>query len=257
MAELLVWPALIAYGEAAFAYAGELRGHGRYGRLGIWGVRIGWLAQTGLLVAQALSLNGFPWGTWAGALNFLAWLVVSGYLIWGCRPRYRLMGLAVMPVAVGLLALAWVGGGTGVDQADEGGWVLAGHAVLILAAFACFTVAAGAALLYLYEERRLKRRDTGVLRLRLPSLEALDRLAGRVMLVGLALLSVGIVAGLTQLESGDYDATMSATVVVWVVNTVALVLRREAGLRGRRYAWAVLLGFALVAVVLPVTHFAS
>ena len=87
--------------------------------------------------------------------------------------------------------------------------MLAGHAVLILAAFACFTVAAGAALLYLYEERRLKRRDTGVLRLRLPSLEALDRLAGRVMLVGLALLSVGIVAGLTQLESGDYDATMS------------------------------------------------
>jgi ABC-type uncharacterized transport system permease subunit len=129
--------------------------------------------------------------------------------------------------------------------------VLAGHAVLILAAFACFTVAAGAALLYLYEERRLKRRDTGVLRLRLPSLEALDRLAGRVMLVGLALLSVGIVAGLTQLESGDYDATMSVTVAV------ALVLRREAGLRGRRYAWAVLLGFALAAVVLPVTHFAS
>jgi hypothetical protein len=41
MAELLVWPALIAYGEAAFAYAGELRGHGRYGRLGIWGVRVG------------------------------------------------------------------------------------------------------------------------------------------------------------------------------------------------------------------------
>ena len=50
---------------------------------------------------------------------------------------------------------------------------------------------------------------------------------------------------------------MSVTVVVWVVNTVALVLRREASLRGRRYAWAVLLGFALVAVVLPVTHFAS
>ena len=53
MAELLVWPALLAYGEAAFAYAGGLRGAGRYGRLGIWGVRIGWLAQTALLVVQA------------------------------------------------------------------------------------------------------------------------------------------------------------------------------------------------------------
>ena len=53
MAELLVWPALIAYGEAAFAYAGELRGPGLAGRLATWGVRLGWLAQTALLVAQA------------------------------------------------------------------------------------------------------------------------------------------------------------------------------------------------------------
>ena len=257
MAELLVFPALIAYGEAAFAYAGELRGPGRYGRLGIWGVRIGWLAQTGLLVAQALAMDGFPWGTWAGALNFLSWLVVSGYLVWGCRPRYRLIGLAVMPVAVGLLALAWVGGGTGVDEVEQGGWVLATHAGLILAGFACFTVGAGAALVYLLEDRRLKRRDAGLLRLRLPSLEALERLASRVVLVGLALLSVGILAGLTQLESGDYDATMTVTVAVWVLYALSLVLRREAILRGRRYAWAVLVGFALVAVVLPVTHFAA
>ncbi len=62
MAELLVWPALLAYGEAAVAYAGELRGPGRYGRLAIWGVRIGWLAQTALLVAQALVGRRLPVG---------------------------------------------------------------------------------------------------------------------------------------------------------------------------------------------------
>ena len=185
MAELLVWPALIAYGEAAFAYAGELRGPGRYGRFGIWGVRIGWLAQTALLVAQALSTDGFPWGTWAGALNLLSWLVVSGYLVWGCKPRYRLIGLLVMPLAAALLVLAWAGGGTGVHAAEGGGWTLDVHVGLMLAAMASFTVAAAMALLYLFEERRLKRRDAAVLRLRLPSLEALDRLASRVAFVGL------------------------------------------------------------------------
>ena len=40
MAEFLVWPALIAYGEAAVAYAGSLRNPGAASRLGIWGVRI-------------------------------------------------------------------------------------------------------------------------------------------------------------------------------------------------------------------------
>ena len=51
MAELLFWPALLAYGEAAVALVGEARRPGLAGRLAIWGVRVGWLAQTGLLVA--------------------------------------------------------------------------------------------------------------------------------------------------------------------------------------------------------------
>ena len=257
MAELLVWPALIAYGEAAVAYAGELRGPGRYGRLGIWGVRIGWLAQTALLVAQAVSADGFPWGTWAGALNLLSWFVVSGYLVWGCRPRYRLVGIAVMPVAATLLVVAWAGGGTGVDTGNRGGWVLAAHAGLMLAAFATFTVAAAMALLYLYEHRRLKRRDASVLRLRLPSLEALDRLSSRVALAGLALLSAGVVVGITRLDTDEFDAAMMVTVVIWALYAATLVLRREIGLRGTRLAWTLLAGFVLVAVVLPLTHFAS
>jgi ABC-type uncharacterized transport system permease subunit len=249
MAELLVWPVLIAYGEAAVAYAGELRGPGRYGRFGIWGVRIGWLAQTALLVVQALSADGFPWGTWAGALNLLSWLVVSAYL--------RLVGLGVMPVAAGLLVLSFAGGGTGVDKAAGDGWALAVHAGLMLAAFASFTLAAATALLYLYEDRRLSRRDTGLLRLRLPSLEGLERLSVRAALAGLALLSGGIVVGLAWLDVDGLDAAMSVTVAIWAFYGLALVLRREAGLQGRRLAWVLVAGAMLVAVVLPLTHFAS
>ena len=257
MAELLVWPALIAYGEAAFAYAGELRGRGRYGNVGIWGVRIGWLAQTGLLIAQALSTDGFPWGTWAGALNLLSWLVVSGYLVWGCKPRFRLVGLLVMPLAVALLVLAWIGGGTGVNAAKGGGWALDLHVGLMLAAFASFTVSAAMASLYLFEERRLKRRDAAVLRLRLPSLEALERLATLLALVGLGLLSGGVVVGLTRLDAGELDLAMTVTALIWLLYAVVLLLRRGASLRGRRLAWLLVTGFALVAVVLPLTHFAS
>lgn len=257
MAELLVFPALIAYGEAAFAYAGELRGPGPGGRLGIWGVRVGWLAQTALLAVQALSADGFPWGTWAGALNLFVWLVVSGYLVWGCKPGYRLVGLAVMPVAAGLLVLAWAGGGTGVDDIDAGGPLLAVHVGLMLAGFAGFTVAAGMAALYLWEEHRLKRRDTRVLRLRLPPLVALDRLASRVVVVSLAFLTAGIVVGLASFDRGDFDVAMAVTIAIWALFSTLLVLRREGGLHGRRLAYMLLSGFALVAVVLPLTHFAS
>ena len=258
MAELLVLPALIAYGEAAFAYAGELRGSARYGRLGIWGVRIGWLAQTALLAVQALSADGFPWGTWAGALNFLSWLVVSGYLIWGCKPRYRLVGLGVMPVAAGLLVLAWAGGGTAVDESDGDGWALAVHA--------------GPDARCVRELPRGGRHGVP-LPLRGPGAEpprhpppappapvargARAPLRRAPFSPGSLLLSGGILVGLAWLDVDGLDAAMTVTIAIWVFYGLALLLRREAGLQGRRLAWTLVAGAVLVAVVLPLTHFAA
>ena len=255
MAELLVVPALLAYGEAAVAYVRELRGPGLAGRLAIWGVRLGWLAQTALLVGQALSAEGFPWGTWAGSLNLFVWLVVGAYLIWGCTPRYRLLGLAVMPLAALLLALAWAGGGTGFGG-GRSGTVLALHAGLMLAGFAGLTLAAGMAALYLWQERRLKRHERRVLRVRFPPLDALDRLAARTVAVSLVLLVLGIGAGASRFERGDFDAAMAVTGAIVALYGALLVLRHE-GWRGRRAALLALAGASLVAVVLPITHFAG
>src|SRR5438093_7655603 len=140
LAALLFWPALAGYAEAAVAYVGDTVRPGRLSRFAIWGVRFGWLAQTALLIAEAVRANGFPWATWAGSLNLFVWLVVGAYLIWGCRPRYRLLGLAVLPLAVVLFALARVGGGTDTGgRSDYSNLFLVLHVGLVLAAFAGFT----------------------------------------------------------------------------------------------------------------------
>ena len=263
MAELLVWPALVAYGEAAIAYAGGLGVplfSGRLalsGRLGIWGVRLGWLAQTALLIVQALRADGFPWGTWAGALNLFVWLVVAAYLVWGCNARFRLLGALVMPPAAALLVASWAGGGTGTKGGVHSGALLAAHVGLMLAGLAGLTVTAGMSALYLWEERSLKRRDSRLFRLRMPPLDALDRLAAKVAAVSLVLLSGGIVLGLARLRSGEFDAAMVVTLGLWLLVATVLALRWEIGLRGRRAATLLTLVFALVAVVLPITHFAS
>lgn len=257
MGELLVLPAVIAYGEAVVAYAGDLRGPGHAGRLATWGVRIGWIAQTLLLVVQAAASDGFPWATWAGALNLFVWLVVGVYLIWGCQPRYRLVGLVVMPPALGLLVLSWVGGGTGTSGDEAGGPLLALHVGLILAGLAAFTVAGAMSALYLWQERHLKRHDTRVFRLRLPPLDSLDRLSGRIALAGLAALAVGVAAALPTLGRNDLDGAMIVTLAASGYYATVLVLRHEAALRGRRSAVLLVAGLAVVAVVLPITHFAS
>ena len=155
MVEALFWPALLGYGEAAFAYASA-----RTSRAATWGVRLGWLAQTALLVVQAARSDGFPWSSWAGSLNLFVWLVVGAYLIWGCRPRFRLLGLAVMPLAALLFLVARLGGGT----------ARGGSSRLRRTSSSSFTSASCSRrsrasrspqrwpALYLWEERRLKRR---------------------------------------------------------------------------------------------------
>ena len=261
MAELLFWPALIAYGEAAFAYAGNARRPGLSGILATWGVRLGWVAQTALLVGQAVRAEGFPWDTWAGSLNLFVWLVVGAYLIWGCRVRYRLLGLAVMPLAAGLLVLARIGGGTGLGQRSHySSAFLALHVGLVLAAFAGFTLAAALSGLYLWLERRLKRRRAGGLLGRAPSLVTLETLAARTVAFALPALTAGIVVGLARLRSdgGRFDALMAVTLLTWLVYAAFLLLRYELGWRGRRAAYLALAGFTLVIVVrlgLPLTHF--
>jgi ABC-type transport system involved in cytochrome c biogenesis permease subunit len=258
LAELLFWPALVAYGEAALALVGETRRPGLAGRLAIWGVRLGWLAQTALLGVQAARADGFPWSSGPGALNLLAWLVVGAYLIWGCRPRFRLLGLAVMPLAAALLVLAYAGGGIEAEGGHPG-VLLAFHVAAMLAAFAGFAVAAGLSALFLWHERRLKRREARILRLRVPPLDALERLSARTIAVSLATLSAGIVLGIVSYASrgASFDAAMAATLVAWALYAAFLLLRREAGLHGRRAAHLSMAGFALVLLILPVTHFAA
>jgi ABC-type uncharacterized transport system permease subunit len=257
MAELLVWPALFAYGEAALASAAEVRHPGLAGRLAIWGVRLGWLAQTALLAAQAVQADAFPWSTWAGALNLLSWLVVSVYLVWGCRASFRLLGLAVTPLAALLLAVAWAGGGTGAEG-DHPGLLLALHVALMLSGFAGFVLAAGLAGLYLWQERRLKRREPALLRLRIPPLDTLDRLEARTLLAGLASLTLGILVGLASFaaDGGAFDTAMAVTLVAWAVYGGYALLRLR-GFHGRRAALYAVASLAAVLVVLPVTHFAG
>jgi ABC-type uncharacterized transport system permease subunit len=259
MAELLFWPALLFYGEAAVGYFGYVRRAGAADRAAIWGVRLGWLAQTALLAVQAARENGFPWGTWAGSLNLFVWFVVTVYL--SVRRPYRLLGLAVMPLAAALLIVSRAGGGTGAGaRSHYSNLFLVLHVGLVLAAFAGFTLAAALSAFYLWQERRLKRRAVTILRRPAPSLATLDQLASRAVLFSVPALTLGLAVGLVRLltDRDRVDAVVVATLATWLVWSAYLVLRVTRGWTGRRAAYVALVGFALVIVVrlaLPAAHF--
>ena len=212
--------------------------------------------------SQAARADGFPWSTWAGSLNLFVWLVVSVYLVWGCRTRYRLLGLAVMPLAAVLLVLARLGGGIGGGKTSGYSTTfLIVHVGLLSFAFAAFTLAAALSALYLWQERRLKSHRPAALLGRAPSLLTLETLTSRT-----------IARRVARADRRDrrrprpppgpgrrsVDALMAVTLGTWAVYGGYLVLRYEAGWRGRRAAYLALAGFALVVVArlgLQVTHF--
>ena len=131
---------------------------------------------------------------------------------------------------------------------------------LVLMAFAGFTIAASLSALYIWQDRRLKRREATILRRPAPSLATLDRLAGRTVAFALPALTLGVAVGIARLVSDGerIDALVVATLATWAV-WAAYLLARTRGFTGRRAAYLALAGFALVIVVrlaLPAVHFA-
>ena len=78
------------------------------------------------------------------------------------------------------------------------------------------------------------------------------------MLAGVAALTLGILAGLASLvtDGGGVDAAMALTLLAWSLYGALLVAHRGGWLGGRRFALADLGGFASVALILSVAHFA-
>ena len=200
--ELLFWPALLAYGEAAVAFLGEARRPGLGCALGIWGIRIGWLVQTALLAAQAARAGGLP----VGELGRLA----QPLRLARRRRLPRLGLLAPLSACSGSASLRWPrcfsasrarpARSRCTEAAHYSSVFLVLHVGLVLAAFAGFTVAAGLAGLYLWQERRLKRHDAAILARPAPSLVALEGLVARTILVALPLLTVGLGIGIARMR---------------------------------------------------------
>ena len=125
------------------------------------------------------------------------------------------------------------------------------HMVCSLLSYGAFLAAFVAGLMFLLQERQLKRQQMGRLFHRLPSLETLDRANFIAIGIGFVLLSLGlstgfIVAGLLLGHWWTGDPKEWLTVVLWSCYLVLVVFRVRASLRGHRVAVLSILGFSLV-----------
>jgi ABC-type uncharacterized transport system permease subunit len=191
------------------------------------------------------------------AMSFIAFLIVAGYL--GATLRYRLAaaGAFAVPAALALLVLARV------VPAEAGapamGTLGRTHIFLATLGVAVFALAAVLELLYLVEDRQLKRKQFGRLMGRGTPLETLDRLALRCVSFGFPIFTIAIVTGAMWIArlgilhtSGALRPEYALAIATWVAFGILLVARVGAGWRGRRAAWLTLGGFGGAALVVMV-----
>ncbi len=123
------------------------------------------------------------------------------------------------------------------------------HTGLALASYAAFLLACISAVAYLWQERKLKRKDPRLIQQSAPSLEALDRLNYMAVVVGFVFFTVGVGLGL-RLAIGTWDRLWDAKLLsagtTWVLYAALVYVRATSTLRGRRVALLSVLGFLLV-----------
>jgi ABC-type uncharacterized transport system permease subunit len=197
------------------------------------------------------------------AMAFVGFLVSAGYLLAGARYRLSAAGAFAAPASLILLVLARV-------IPDEEGAPRLGtlgmtHIFLATVGVAAFGLASVLAILYLVEERRLKRKRFGFDRRsgrgdqQQAPLATLDRLALRCVSLGFPIFTIALVTGAVWIARlGGLQAPEArrpeylVAVASWAGFGALLVARVGAGWRGRRAAWLTLGGFSGALLVLLV-----
>lgn len=185
------------------------------------------------------------------ALGFLAWLMVGGYLIASLRQKLLMLGAFVAPAALVILAAARLSpSGEALPGLTALGRI---HISLATVGVAIFALATALAIVYLLEERNLKRkRFDGFFFRRGMALETLDLMAHRLILAGFPIFTLAIMLGVVwvaQRASGFDRPEYPLALVTWVSFAALIVTRTTHGWRGRRAAWLTILGFVAAVLV--------
>lgn len=231
----------------------------RFISLGFGGA--GLLAHTIYVLVQPLQLSAPFW-----SLLFLAWILAVFYFYGSIHHGRLAWGLFVLPLVLGLIALAETlsrnegDSNVGFLQALQAPWGErfwgTVHGSLLLLAGVGISVGFVASVMYLVQVRRLRAKLPPGQGVRLLSLERIEEMNRRAILWAFPLLTAGLLVGMAlQLRNGDLFADWSSPKILsaiglWVVFAILLYLRYGVHARGRQVAILTVLAFALLVFAL-------
>jgi ABC-type transport system involved in cytochrome c biogenesis permease subunit len=253
---ILVWLAYLLY-AAAFAVflLGFFTQRPWMNRAGIIVAAAGLVAQTLGLILRGVSAGHFPFVGIYESMVLVSWAIVLVWHVLESFTKLKAIGLYVMPVVLVLLTVALVkyNPPVGLGPALRSDIVIV-HVSVMLVAIGCLYVAGGAAIIYLIEEALLRRRKTGGVLGRLPSLASLDRLIYHATALGLPFLTMGMAAGVIRAETFKVpgwptDPMVLLSAAAWAVYLALIAGRVRGEWSGRAVSWLAVAGLVLLLVI--------
>jgi HemX protein len=245
--------AAVLYAASAVLYVGWFARprHLRLVTAGFWALAAAFVVHAAAIGTGCKELGGTEFFSLRGGLLLGAWLAAGAYLLLHRAYKAPALGAFVVPLLLVVIIPSTLIDPAQPDVAPEVVRHAAFHVVVAILAVALFTIACGAAFMYLLQEREVKGKRFGALFSRLPSLESLDRLNQRLVRAGFVAFTVALLAGTLNAavlwkSAWSWDLQQITSVLVWLVYGAMVQLRR-AGWHGHRYAVLTLIAFVILA----------
>ncbi len=205
-----------------------------------------------------------PVSTFFGALSFMSLAVATIFFIVERKHRLGILGAFVLPWTVGTLGPA-----LGLADPAVGGLVpvlrsywMNIHPMVIMVSYAAFATAFGVGVAFLIQEKQIKSRRPSELCYRLPSLDELDSLNYRLIVMAFPVLTVGILmGGIWAYESWGrfwgWDPKETWSLITAMIYAGYLHMRLVKGMRGRKAIYVSMVGFAAVVFTFYGVNFLS
>jgi ABC-type transport system involved in cytochrome c biogenesis permease subunit len=260
---------LLLYAAATAAYLAHFaRRDPQVGRVATALLAAGVLAHTFLIGMHTVQVGHAPLVGTTAAISAFVWLLGLAYLYVELTTDERAMGVLVSALLVALDIIPVLDPSVSPRPAILQSPLFTIHVVSVLFSYACFALASVLGLTYVLLFNEIKAKHLGYFYARLPSLQVLDAMNGRVVTIGWIFLTVGIaIGGIWAMriataadprvdEMSLADPKILIALVSWGLYSFAVLSRRTIGWTGRRAAWLSAIGFVVVLLnFVPVGYF--
>jgi ABC-type transport system involved in cytochrome c biogenesis permease subunit len=262
---------LVLYAAALVAYAWHFaRRQPVVGRSATTLLVAAALAHTFVIGMQTVEVGHLPVAGPTSAISTFVWLLALAYLYIEMTTDERAMGVFILPLLVALQTIPAVRPMVEPRSAVLQGPWFGVHVSSLLFAYASFALACVIGITYVLLFKEIKAKHLGFFYARLPSLQILDRMNQRAIVIGWIFLTLGLLVGAVwaaqargyaggapQVQAMSLeDPKIFVAIVCWVVYSFELFAARRIGWGGRRAAYLSALGFAIVLLnFVPISYF--